>query len=257
MNNCILCRRKTAKIPFYIESVSLNLYSAQELCYFISNYLPLAGEVIDDGGLVRWLDEECGMPGTADIISSLLTGRNDTQFEALKIILKNTNYYTSSELEKIYERMDSFQEKRPIDKKMARAAVLMKNNKLKSAVEDYEEILRDPETAGEPDEFIGKLNYNLGCACTKLFKLTRARRCFETALEKIPQEKVRKADMAAAYLEEGLEGFEAEAKRIGAPINEKTKVLAEIEAMKDPEIKEDLSVLAARWIKEYHESTGL
>lgn len=257
MNNCILCRRKTAKIPFHIESVSLNLYSAEELCYFIANYLPLAGEVIEDGGLIRWMEEECSMPGTADIIKSLLTGRSDTQFEALKIILKNTNYYSTSELAKIFERMDEFQDKREIDKKMERAAVLMKNRKYKSAIADYEAILKDPGFSGEPEEFRGKLNYNLGCACTKLFKLKAARSYFEKALELIPCEKVRKADMAAAYLEGGIPAFNEAAKKTEASIGERGQVLSEINALKDPEISEDLNELAARWIRDYHESTGL
>lgn len=257
MSECIYMKRKAASIPFYIESVSLNLYSAEELCFFIANFIPLAEEIITDSNLIKWLDDECSMPGTADIIRSLLTGRSDTREEALKVILKNTNYYSSSELDRVFESIDAFREKREADKRMARAAVLMKNKRYKSAMFDYESILADPKIMEESDEFRGRLYYNLGCACAKIFQLGRARRCFENAMNLLPAEKVRKADLAAAYLHGGVAAFDEEAKKIGIGIGERNKVLSEIEAFQDPEIKEDLTVLATRWMKEYHESMGL
>ena len=257
MSECILMKRKAASIPFYIESVSLNLYSAEELCYFIANYIPLAEEIITDKNLVKWLDEECSMPGTADIIRSLLTGRDDTREEALKVILKNTYYYSASDLEQIFVRIDEFRDKREADKRMARAAVLMKNKKYKSAMFDYESILAEPEISKESDEFRGRLYYNLGCACAKIFQLGKARRYFENAMNLLSEEKVRRADLAAAYLYGGVAALDEEANRIGAGIGEKNKVLSQIEAFQDPVIKEDLEVLAARWMKEYHESMGL
>ena len=36
-----LCRVKTAENPFFLENISTNIYSIEELCYFFTNNVPL------------------------------------------------------------------------------------------------------------------------------------------------------------------------------------------------------------------------
>ncbi len=257
MGRYLLCKRKTAEIPFHIASVSLNLYSVEELSYFIVNYLPLAEEMITDENLPRWLEDECSMPGTADIIRSILIGPEERKYEALKVILKNGYYYSPSRLERISEQIDSFRDKSPSDKRMMRADILMRSRRYQSALEDYEKILADPENETAGDAFLGKLYYNLGCANVRIFHLPQARRYFGLALERIPGERVRAACMAAAYLEGGERMFTEEADRIRAAYGERNKVLARINSFEGPDITEDLGHLAEGWIRDYHESMGL
>ena len=37
MGELILCSQQLAAMPYYIENVSLNVYSLDELCYYIKN----------------------------------------------------------------------------------------------------------------------------------------------------------------------------------------------------------------------------
>ena len=37
MGELILCSQQLAAMPYYIENVSLNVYSLDELCYYIRN----------------------------------------------------------------------------------------------------------------------------------------------------------------------------------------------------------------------------
>ena len=37
MGDLILCNQQLAAMPYYIENVSLNVYSLDELCYYIKN----------------------------------------------------------------------------------------------------------------------------------------------------------------------------------------------------------------------------
>ena len=37
MGELLLCKESIAAMPYYIEGISLNVYSMEELCYFIQN----------------------------------------------------------------------------------------------------------------------------------------------------------------------------------------------------------------------------
>ena len=41
MSGYILCQVKKAEKPFYIENISTNIYSIEELCYYLYNNLYL------------------------------------------------------------------------------------------------------------------------------------------------------------------------------------------------------------------------
>lgn len=256
MGNYMLCGRPAATTPFHIESIQLNLYSIEEFCYFIANFLPLAEEAAADPSLPGWLEDECGMPGTADIIRSMMSA-GDGRYEALKMILKSGHYYTQTQWEKICAQIDSFRAMRQPDRSKARADLLMKRNKYKNAIEEYEKILNTVGISEEPKEFRGKIQYDLGCAYARMFRLSNARRCFGRAYELIPGDRVRQACLAAAYLEGGQSAFEIEAEQIGADAGMKNTVLMEIQSMQAPEISGELDELVSRWIRDYHENTGL
>ena len=46
MSGYILCQTQKAKIPYYIENISTNVYSLEELCYFFYHNLYLVDESI-------------------------------------------------------------------------------------------------------------------------------------------------------------------------------------------------------------------
>lgn len=39
MGELILCSHPIAAMPYYIDNISLNVYSLEELCYYIENHL--------------------------------------------------------------------------------------------------------------------------------------------------------------------------------------------------------------------------
>ena len=41
MGELILCSHPIAAMPYYIDNISLNVYSLEELCYYIENHLYL------------------------------------------------------------------------------------------------------------------------------------------------------------------------------------------------------------------------
>ncbi len=47
MSGYILCQVKKAEKPFYIENISTNIYSIEELCYYLYNNLYLVDSSSD------------------------------------------------------------------------------------------------------------------------------------------------------------------------------------------------------------------
>lgn len=90
MGNYLLCRHKIADIPFYIENVHLNVYSVEELCYFLSNNLALADEVTDAPALDVWLKKECNL-----------------KVKDLYDLFVKSHYFTEGELRKLKIKMDA------------------------------------------------------------------------------------------------------------------------------------------------------
>ena len=46
MTGYILCQTKRTEVPFYLENISTNIYSLEELCYFLYNNLYLVDETV-------------------------------------------------------------------------------------------------------------------------------------------------------------------------------------------------------------------
>ena len=62
MSGYILCQVKKAEKPFYIENISTNIYSIEELCYYLYNNLYLVDRSLISNKLCTWLDEELKLP---------------------------------------------------------------------------------------------------------------------------------------------------------------------------------------------------
>lgn len=61
MSGYILCQLKRAKMPYYIENISTNIYSIEELCYYFYHNIYLLDETILNEHLCDWLRKELGL----------------------------------------------------------------------------------------------------------------------------------------------------------------------------------------------------
>ena len=256
MGNYILCSHRSAEIPYYIESVSLNIYSIEELCYFIANYIPLADATVVNKELAAWIKDQAGLTEAAGVLETMLEEK-DSFTEAVKWVLKNGNYYNRTQLEKIFEKLDAYHGVEPMGKSKARADMLMEQKKYIKAIENYKEILDTVGISEQPKSFRGRIYFNLGCGYVKLFRLPKARENLRRAYALIPEENIRKADLAAAYLDGGKEALISEAQKTGANETEIATVIMEMESIEAPVIDGNLSELTGKWVRDYHDSTGL
>lgn len=57
MGELILCSHPIAAMPYYIDNISLNVYSLEELCYYIENHLYLIEADFMSEELCLWIGQ--------------------------------------------------------------------------------------------------------------------------------------------------------------------------------------------------------
>ena len=65
MGELILCRQPAAATPYYIETISIDVYSLEELCYYVQNNLYLVNQDFMQEELCFWIEKEFGLTETA------------------------------------------------------------------------------------------------------------------------------------------------------------------------------------------------
>ena len=100
MSGYILCQTKKAEIPYYIENISTNVYSLEELCYYFYHNLYLIDETILNENLCRWIQEELELPKLAARLR-MLEERDFSIEEFLYPVFKEINYLTYEEMKSL------------------------------------------------------------------------------------------------------------------------------------------------------------
>ncbi len=180
MGELILCKKQIAANPFYLEDVSLNIYSLEELSYYIYHNVYLINQDFASLELCNWIATEYGDAKLAQKLKDAIADHNPLHV-FVGIILTNCGYLTKSEIKETLEIIASFETKNPLERQKIRADRLMDNSKYVDAIYEYESMLDDEPGKKMPREFEGDIWHNLGVAYAKLYFFDEASFCFENA----------------------------------------------------------------------------
>lgn len=81
-----VCKYQRTKTPFFVEQAGLNLYSLEELSYFLYHNICLADRRLFDERLSRWLREEFGCTKLAEQIEKRKTSGAGIQDLVLPVV---------------------------------------------------------------------------------------------------------------------------------------------------------------------------
>lgn len=135
MERYLLTARK-AKIPYEVEELDLRLYTAEELCYYIYNYLPLIDDDFADATFLSFIRKELGLAEMADKIGKYSASSGDSG-NTLLMILTEIGYYHPDELEKFEEKLAKRRRQNPIDKILDKADSLFELGRYQKAIRYY------------------------------------------------------------------------------------------------------------------------
>lgn len=180
MSGLLLCS-KQSEVPYHVEGLNVNLYSVEELCYYLYNHIYLVEDDFFCISLADFMEQEWNLPKTAQRLRECI--QNNASFaEMVMLLLHSTSYYVQPELEKIKEILSVIGQRTSIERMKARADVYMTYRKYKSALETYRSILAKKEhSMGET--FYADIWNNIGVIYVRLFLFEEAKSAFETSYE--------------------------------------------------------------------------
>lgn len=182
MGGLIFCSQALAKNPYYIQNISMNIYSIEELCYYLCNNLYLIDQNIKSEMLCQWIEKELGMKKLAAKLRQFVLGYGtDSMF--VGYILRSIQYCEEEQIQEIEEILQQLNNKSEHEKRKVRADRLFENEKFQKALMEYRKIINEPKEINTPKEFYGYIYYNMGAIYGKMFYYQEAKDCFLKANE--------------------------------------------------------------------------
>lgn len=180
MGRILLCTGKYAKNPYRFESVCVNIYCVEELCYLFAGNPFMIDQSVMDKELAQWLDKECGLTDLSHQLLNLL-GKGCQPGIFVSTIMSYVNYCTAQEIKKIDEVLQSNVGLNDFERQKKQADFLLKNNRYMLAIEEYDSLCRrlpDTESSLKPAVF-----HNMGVAYAGLFMFEMAAKYFKRAYD--------------------------------------------------------------------------
>ena len=195
MSGYILCQVKKAEKPFYIENISTNIYSIEELCYYLYNNLYLVDSSLISSKLCTWLEEELELPKLAAKLKPYI-GREAGLEEVLYPIFKEINYLAYEELKTLNGRIEARKREPEEIREKRKGDALMENRMYVNALRVYQKLL-EHGGKGITGEMRERILHNQGCAYSYLFQMDKALDCFWKAWKENHSEKAMKVYLLA------------------------------------------------------------
>lgn len=225
----ILCRTKPADTPFYIENISTNIYSIEELCFYLYNNLYLVDDTILNKKLCSWLQNDLGLQTLAKKVQMLLEQKAPVG-EVLMPIFKEIYYLSHEEMRIFSAKLEQYEAQPERVRMKMKADYLYGNEKYRNALNIYKASLRLKTEDETGSQFTGSVYYNMGCAHARLFELSEARECFRTAYELLHSKKVLVGYLTAVYLADGEDQMMKTSQNLGVDPNTVEQIREKIDA---------------------------
>jgi len=179
MSEIFVCTSQMASMPYYLENAGLNIYSIEELGYFLKENIELIDDSFMHDELVDWVDEELSQ---RVLVQKLTAANGDGNLgEFIEAILIACNILSKEE---IFETMSVFRQyknRSAIERRKLKADSLVRRHLYLSAIREYEKMLNMDDIHSYKKTFLGDIYHNLGCAYAGMFKFERAKESFSKA----------------------------------------------------------------------------
>lgn len=183
MGRLILCYDKKANIPYHIKSMNLNIYTLEELCYFLYNNIYLIEETIIKDDLIDWIEKELQLTDLSEALKK--NCGSDNNF--IMTILKYTGYVSDDDMNETSKKLSIMDEQSDFDKTLAKAEHFLQNKLFLEAILEYKKFTKLEDNIQKE-----KIFNNMGVAYANMFLFREAAKCFHTAYEINKNERIYK-----------------------------------------------------------------
>lgn len=180
MSNVILCQGAYAKTPYYAADDCRNLYSIEELCYYLYHNAYLLDDSFVTSELSVWIAEELELPELGKEVNKLV-GRAEALAKLVATLSNNIGYYEEEEWLELLQDIGRNNKLTIEERRKIRADGFLDEGKYALAMDEYAVIIR--ETSVSQVKLRAKVYHNMGVAAARLFMFELAADYFGKAYE--------------------------------------------------------------------------
>ena len=181
MSRIIVCTSKKADNPYTFLNTKVEVYTYEELCFYIYNNTVLISKSSISESLFNWIAEELHMEALSERLF-MLSNKSSHILYFLVEILSSGDYYGQEEIKAYIEEWQIFRRLTGYEKMKKKADGYLAYRRYIRAATIYDTIIDNREEV-EDTVFLGNVYHNRGVAAANNFELEDAKRYFMMAYE--------------------------------------------------------------------------
>ncbi len=255
MSEYRLCYEVTAKQPYYLSVIGVNLFSAEELCYFFYHNPELIDDTVLEPGLCDWVREELELTEVGRAMERAIRDTRGVE-ESVLPLFRKIGYLTYPQMQVYVRTLHELERLNETERLKRKADALVEYGIEGGAIRVYRKLLEDlPEDL----PITASIYANLGTAHLYLLQYEEGIAALKKAAELAPGDVHRKAYVRAVAVSSTKEEFTEFCKREEVPASLKEKIESEIAeirsqvGIKEVEPRTELDLLT----QAYHKSMDL
>lgn len=173
MGRVILCETQPAEISYIFPNTKIEVFSYEELCFYIYNNIALISEEYVGNRMFNWIERELKLPELADRLRLVKEKESTDLTDLLTTILTFKEYYTIPEVKEFILQIERMKSLTPVQFRKLQADGFLRYRKYLKAGAIYDEILEQyPDLKDE--KLLGKIYHNRAVALANNFELEEA-----------------------------------------------------------------------------------
>lgn len=182
MARVILCETKTATTSYIFPNTKIEVFSYEELCYYIYNNIALISEEYVGKKLFDWIEKELDMEELALKLRVVKEKESTDLTDLLTTILTHKEFYTIPEVKEFILQIERMKGLTAPKFRKKQADGFLRYRKYVKAASIYDEIL-DQYPDMNNDKLLGAIYHNRAVALANNFELKEAMLSYQKAYD--------------------------------------------------------------------------
>ena len=206
MGKLIQCSGCIAKEPYHFRLTKTNVYSIEEVCYYISHNIYMMQEEVFDREFVLWLRNELHMEETADKLERLVQEQYNIK-DIVVTICCSCDYYEEEEIKELIKIIDDLDTLPAYARRKYKGDNFLHCHSYEKALEEYERIFESDEILQAEASVYGDIFHNMGVAYAQIGEFHKASELYLKAYEKNNREESLSQCLFSLRLCKDVEGY--------------------------------------------------
>lgn len=206
MGKLIQCSSPLALTPYHFRLTDTNVYSMEEVCYYIWHNIYMIQEEVFDREFVIWIEKELHMEETSHKLACLIQDHKNLK-DIVVTICCSCDYYDEEEINALIRLMDEIEQMPAYARKKHKGDTYLACHSYEKALEEYEKVFESDEILHAEKEAYGSIFHNMGVAYSNLAEFRKAAEYFLKAYEQNKKDASLAQGLFALRLSKDVEGY--------------------------------------------------